>query len=284
MTCDTISLELDNDVLKVKGNGNYSIELPLDENGELVKYPDPCKSFPTGLPKSEINLSTVRLILGTAKAALAPASDGSNVYSHYYVGDKIVATDTYKICGIDIKLLNIPALFSSQLMDLLDLMTDEKIEVMVDNDTYILTTSGCVVYGKSSDMIGDFAIEAINGLLEDEYESSCKIPKDALVQLLDRLSLFVGVYDRNGIYLTFTKDGLMITSKQSSGSEIIAYTDSTNFMDYTCCIDIEMLTTQVKANAADVIEIQYGKENAIKMVDGNTTQIVALLEDDRVTE
>jgi DNA polymerase III sliding clamp (beta) subunit (PCNA family) len=284
MTCENITLELDTDVLKVKGNGNYSIELPLDEEGRLIKYPDPFNAISVNLPASEINLSTIRLILGTAKAALAPAVEEDNVYSHYYVGDKIVATDTYKICGIDIKLLESPALLSSQMMDLLDLMTDEKIEVMVDGDTYIFRTSGCIVYGKSSDMIGDFAIEAITGLLEDEYESSCKVPKDALLQLLDRLALFVGIYDRNGIYLTFTKDGLMINSKQSSGSELIAYNDSKNFTDYTCCIDIEMLRTQVKANAADIIEIQYGKENAIKMVDGNTTQIVALLEDDRLSE
>ena len=43
MTCENVTLEVSSGiwVLNVKGNGNYKIELPLDENGEPIKYPDP---------------------------------------------------------------------------------------------------------------------------------------------------------------------------------------------------------------------------------------------------
>jgi hypothetical protein len=169
-------------------------------------------------------------------------------------------------------------------MDLLDVMTEEKIAFQISDDTVIFTTNDCQIYGKKLDGIEDYQIEAIEGLLGKEFNSMCKIPKSALLQLLDRLSLFVGTYDKNGVYLTFTKDGLMVSSKASSGTEIIQYQDSKNFQDFTCCIDIEMLRTQVKAQASDMIEMYYGLSNAIKMVDGNVTQIVALLEDDRMAE
>ena len=100
------------------------------------------------------------------------------------------------------------------------------------------------------------------------------------MQLLDRLSLFVGPYDKNAIQLTFTRDGLQVTSKAENGVEIINYVASDNFKDFTCQIDIQMLTQEVKAISNDVIEMYYGEDNAIKMTDGNITIIVALLEDD----
>jgi hypothetical protein len=117
-----------------------------------------------------------------------------------------------------------------------------------------------------------------------EFSSMCKFPKSTLLNLLDRLALFVDTYDKNGIYLTFTNDGIRVSSKKSSGVEVIPYSDSKNFTPFTCCIDIEMLRSQIKAQTTDMIELWYGTDNAIKMVDGNVTQIVALLEDDRLEE
>ena len=72
----------------------------------------------------------------------------------------------------------------------------------------------------------------------------------------------------------------MLSTVSSLGSELIKYADSKNFHDFIGFIDIEMFYSQVKANSADIIEIQYGEDNAIKMIDGNVTQIVALLDED----
>ena len=44
-------------------------------------------------------------------------------------------------------------------------------------------------------------------------------------------------------------------------------------------INVDMLSTQLKANMADVIEMQYGAENSVKLVDGAVTQVIALLEE-----
>lgn len=282
LTCEKVSMELKSHSLVVTGNGEYSIELPLDEEGELIKYPNPMTNFTIG-DKDEINLSTVKLILNTAKASLATTLDVP-CYTGYYVGDKIIATDTCQICGIKIKLFSQPALISSEMMSLLDVMTSEKIEVYRDGDTIMFETQDCIVYGKVMDCIADYQIDAIDGLLHEDFDSSCRLAKSSLLQLLDRLSLFVGVYDKNGIYLTFTRDGMIVTSKQANSSEIIQYMDSDNFKDFTCCIDIEMFRSQIKANSGDSIEIHYGLDKALKLSDGNVTQILALLDDDRVEE
>lgn len=280
LTCEKVSLTLKDNVLMVTGNGKYSIELPLDEEGELIKFPNPMENGLHDVQADALNLSTVKLILNTAKAALADTLEVP-CYTGYYVGNKVVATDTYKICGIDIKLWDEPALISPEMMNLLDIFTDEKFTAMRSGNTMWFESKNCHLYGTLMDSIDDYQIEAIEGLLEQGFESSCKVNKSALLQLLDRLALFVSPYDKNGVYLTFTRDGLQIESKQANSIEVIPYAESANFRDFTCCVDIEMLHSQVKANTGDGITIHYGEENAIKITDGNVVQVVALLEDDR---
>lgn len=280
LTCETVALELKENMLLVKGNGSYSIELPLDEEGELIKYPDPRSKVTNVTETREVNLSTVKLILATAAPSLATTTDVP-CYTGYYMGENIIATDTYKICAIDIKLWDEPALVSPDMINLLGIFTDEKIKVARNNTTMIFSTPNMTVYGTLMDNLADFQVELINQLISTSFVSSCKIAKSAIVQLLERLALFVSPYDKNGIYLTFTKDGLQVESRKANSVEVIPYKESHEFADYACCIDIEMLTDQIKANTSDSIEIHYGEDNAIKIADGNVTQIVALLEYDR---
>ena len=47
MTCETISLEVNDGILNVKGNGDYKIELPLDEEGNTIQFPDPVAKVKT---------------------------------------------------------------------------------------------------------------------------------------------------------------------------------------------------------------------------------------------
>lgn len=290
LTCEDVVLEVKEgsngelDKLIIKGNGKYVIELPYDEEGELIDYPDPLEENSDEFFNSgEIKLSTIRHILSTAKAALLVGKDDM-CYSDYYCGERVVATDTYKICGIDIKLFEEPKLISPQLMDLLDVATQESIDVRYKDDVVIFDAGSVVVYGAFDEGVEDYKIDAISGLIDEQFPSSCKIEKQPLTQMLDRLSLFVDTFDKNSVYLTFTKDGLMVSSKQDSGEEIIPYKESENFVDYTCCLDIDLFKTQIKAYQSDIIEILYGKENSIKFTLGNTTQIVALADDDRTAE
>lgn len=283
MTCENVSMEITGaGNLLVKGNGKYTIDLPLDEEGKLIKFPDPLNSVDISTFKSaDVKLSTIQLLLETNRAALAQTLDVP-CYTGYYAGDKVVTTDSYKVCGTDIKLFESPILLRPEMMDVMTVFTHEDIKVFTNDDTIIFSSEDCTVYGKELEGIDDFQIDAINGLLDEEFDSTCKISKGEMLQVLDRISLFVGPYDKNAIYLTFTSNGIMISSKKSSGTEVVEYKSSENFKDFTCCIDIEMLKSQIKAHSVDMLEVHYGEDNAIKIVDANVTQIIALEIDDRV--
>ena len=72
MTSENVTLEIVDDKLCITGNGKYSIELPIDVDGEMVKYPNPMSEIVLDDNESKIlNLSTAKLILTVNKAALA---------------------------------------------------------------------------------------------------------------------------------------------------------------------------------------------------------------------
>ena len=71
LTCDTTTLEKENGVLTVIGNGKYSIELPLDENGSEIDYQNPLANMEYKSATNTIKVSDIAQILTVAKPALA---------------------------------------------------------------------------------------------------------------------------------------------------------------------------------------------------------------------
>ena len=112
--------------------------------------------------------------------------------------------------------------------------------------------------------------------------SSCKVPKDLLLSVLDRLALFIEPYDKNGAYFTFGRKGINIHSKKDASTETINYVESKDFAPFVCCVDIPMLKEQLQANPDDTVKICYGNENALKIESGKVTQVIALLEDEEL--
>lgn len=282
MTCENVTLSMsDMGYVKVKGNGNYKIELPVDEDGKAIRYPNPIESFENADDAGQFKKSHIQVILDSIQPSLAVTLEDP-CYTGYYMHDKIVATDTYKIASMSTEMFHTPKLVSREFVNLLAVMTAENITWEISGDVIVASTDDCVIYGRFMEGIEDFSIGPITGLIDSDFESSCEVPKDALLQLLSRLALFVDKYDKNSIYLTFTNVGLQISSKSATGVEIIPYIESDNFKDYTCTIDIQMFMDEVKAIQSDTIELYYGDESdsAIKLKDGNITIIVALMEDE----
>lgn len=277
-TTESITLTLKENSLEVKGNGTYNIELPLDEEGQLIKFPE--YKFDEKVEKKIINLSTVKVLLNANKAAIAETME-IPCLTGYYFDDKVITTDTFKVCSNDIKVFDDKVLLPSEMVGLLAIMDEEKINVQVSGNKILFTTNNVTVYGTQLDGIEDYPAEAIQAYLETEFDSMCKLSKSALLNVLDRLSLFVSTYDKNGVYLTFNNEGVLFSSKKSNGTELIKYQGSENFQPFTCCADIELLESQISAQDGEVVELWYGHEKAIKMISGKITQIVALLEDDR---
>lgn len=285
MTSEYIELFVENDVLTVIGNGEYTIELPLDENGKAIVYPDPYDEFINKkhhVVEGEINVSDIKTILESVKPSLMTTYEDPT-YTNYYVGDNVVATDHSKIAGFNKALLDVDGtsaklLISTELMNLLDVIETGPILYQLADNILVFEADDCVIVGKEANGLDDFEIDGINGLLNTEFPSVCKVNKQDLLNLLDRMSLFVGKYDDNALKLIFEKEHIVVTNKNQKSSEIIDYKDSKDFKSFECIIDVPTFVTQIKAYAGDVIELHYGREESVKLIDGDLTHIIALNE------
>ena len=276
LTCEVVSLSVDNDKLVVDGNGKYNIELPLDEEGRLLKFPQPLKTVDVSNPLDTITLDTINVMLGTAKNSLAVSLD-IPCYTCYYAGDSIITTDTYKMCGINKKLFATPKLLRPEFVELLSIISLPDIKTYIDGDSIVCHTDNCTVYGKLMDCIDDYQIGAINDILQTQFSSSGTISTQLVSQVLDRLSLFVGVYDRGEIKLTFDDRGIIITSKQSTGIEVVPFITKENVVPFNVSVNVNMLQDLVNAIKQDTFKISYGNTSSIMLSTPDVVQVLALI-------
>lgn len=280
MTTETITMKLKGNSLEVTGNGVYNIALPVDESGS-IRIPE-FKFKKVGDPII-LNLTTVKNILSINKAALAKNLETPYLCG-YYLGERVVTTDENVICFNEINVLGIDVLISPEMMELLALHVDEKIKCYYDNKNFLFESSDMILCGAEHDGKELYPVDDIKAYLDENFTASCKIPKLLLQNVMDRLALFIEPYDKNGAYFTFTPKGLSIQSKQSSGVEVVGYTDSKDFIPFRCCVDIPLFKAQIDANPSEVIELWYGHEAAIKITSGNIIQVIALLEDEAMNK
>lgn len=279
-TSEDIEFTVESEKFKVKGNGNYTMDLPLDENGSVIKFPNRWDKNVLPQDVTTIKVSTIKTILAVNKTSLSVDVE-IPCLTCYYCADKVITSDRFKICSTDIKVMDEPILISSPLMDLLGIVSGEDIKVCkCANDVLLFMTPTEVIYAPIQDGVETFPVEAITGLVEQEFTSNCKVARHTVLNVLDRLSLFVSPYDKKGINLTFTNDGILFSSKKSNGTELVPYITSENFVPYKCCIDIEMLKSQIATQDTPDLYLAYGSEVAIEMVNNNIKQVVALMEDE----
>lgn len=275
ITSQDIELTLKDEVLHIKGNGNYKIGLPPNADGGVIEYPDPLSTVELNYTTA-ITLSAIDTILDVNKSALAKTLENP-VYSNYYFGDKVITTDGYKICSTDLNLFNTPIMLSKTLVDLLSVFTKDEIDVMIDDDMIVFSDGDCTIYGHIEEDIDDFEIEPISALLGTEIDSMCQVDKSSLLATLDRLSLFVSPYDNNIVTLNFTDNALEVYSMQDTGIESIRYEGSSNAVDYTCRTNIILLQEQIRAVTSDVVNIYYNNDKVIKIVNDDVTLVLAVM-------
>ena len=280
MTSEYISLELKESSLEISGNGTYKIELPLDESGELIKYPDPLSEFTDSEAETvEITLETIKSLLNIIKPALATTLE-IPCYIGYYIGDRAIGTDTYRFTSIPVTMFKTPVLLNPEMVNMLDVFTEAKFKATLKDDIVVFNSDNACVYGHLLDGIEDYAVATSQQLLDMNFKNVVKLPKDTLIQILDRLSLFVSDYDRGAVRLTFTDKSLQLSSLQSNGIESVDYLSKEKAESFTCEISIDMLLSQLKSQSGDITEVHYGEDNIIKLKNDNVTQILALLTED----
>ncbi len=282
-TSDTIEMSVKDDVLVVHANGTYKIPLISDEDG-LVCFPDIVSNFESVDKWNDVKLTSIMQAYNINRAALAKTPESGPLMG-YYCGDMVISTDSNVITFNDFKMFSgdFPdILISAKQMQLLSLFTEENIKVTFDTEKIVFYTEDYILEGCLMEGIGEFPVEETKAYLDEAFTSSCKVSRDVLLSVLDRLALFIEPYDKNGAYFTFSRTGINIHSKKDASVETVSYIESKDFKSFVCCVEVPILKEQVQSNPSDTIKIYYGNENALKIENGKVLQVIALLEDEEL--
>ena len=276
-TKEFIELTNRENYLEVSGNGTYKLEIAVNEDGEIVKFPD--YNFSATVEGKKISIEDLTNALITSKASVAKTMEVPCL-TGVYLADDIISTDRQMVCTISNKLVDEPVLISSELAELIQLLTGETVELYKEDNKLLFTTDKVVIYGKELEGKDIYPVQPIIDLVKLEYNNTIKVNKQDLLNVLDRMSLFVTDYDKNGVFLKFGPQ-FKITSQKSNAVEDIAYeADSKELTEFECLVDIDMLRAQVESVSTELVELHYGQPKSLKIVDGNCTLVVSLLDKD----
>ena len=274
---DTVDMAVGNNSLTITGNGKYTLEIVPDENGEPLHFPN---KFPSNAETiGVLSASDLAAINTSIKASLSGVA--GSIYSNYYFGDVIASTDRCMMSTFKRKAFDKPYMFNAEFIDLL-VMSGADATISKNSDTVVSESSiseKCTisVCTKVNADVSEFNIDGVNKFSALEVKSFCRIRKAELLDLLDRLALFVGKFDECAIQLNFTNDCVEVSSMSRSGVEKIEFVESKDAAPLTIKINLERLRTQLKAYCSDIVDLYYGSDICIKLVDGDVTQIIALL-------
>ena len=264
--------------LEVVGNGTYKLEIAINEEGEMVRFPEIKK---LDVEPYSIDTKLLQEALKVAKASVAKTMEAPCLTGYYFgnglssIG--VISTDRQLVCKIDNTIVKEPILISSEMAELLLLIEEPTISLYHKDNNLIFISTNYTIAGKELEGKELYPVQPIENLTKLDYRNTIKVNKQELLNVLDRMALFVTDYDKNGISLAFAKDGLCITSQKSNAQELIDAKCETE-EEYNCLVDIEMLKSQVETISTDEVEIQYGQDKSIKIVDGNVIHIISLLE------
>lgn len=278
---ETIKIEVYDDVISVTGNGTYKLPIQLDVDGSPIKYP----KFEINNPEEtgKIKVSVLKNITLHNKPCVALTDEEPCLKGYYFLSDSVVSADSYNICKNSVKTFTNNTLISPTVVELLSISSDEDIEYKIAENNAIFESESIRLF--SHLMNGKETYDGFMSVVENcantEYASECVLPKTALLNVIDRLSLFINETDKNGLYMTFTPQGVKIESINGNGIENISYQGSTNFKDYTCCVGVDSLKRQLSSILGEVVTILYGNPSIITIKADNALHIISLLTDPR---
>ena len=279
LTCETVTITVEADKLIVTGNGKYTIALQYDEMGDSIQYPDPLSELDSKKVKTtNVDLAIASKIVNSLKSSLSASTD-EQYLTGYYLGDITATSNEDEMSIYGGKLTDSPMIAYPIVFELLTLSADAKFSIERHADGIVVfRTSDIVIYSHEVAGIEDYPVEALKSFYEVKMPATCKISKSALLQALDRIALFVGTYDDNAIKLSFTGKSLKIQSLASTGVEEIAYTSLIK-KPFECMLDLQSFMKHIKTQSTDTVEIQFGDESAVKLIDSDIMQIMSLFED-----
>lgn len=270
-TKNKLTFTLKKDHLEVKGNGKYTI--PVNTEDQFPTYEINKKGS-----KTEIETKVLKKVFDINEAAIAtemimPELTGFNV------GDNVTTTDGVKMCINDMKVFKKERVLIPQpLAALLDTLSEEKVTIYKDGGKLLFSTESLDIFGVELEGINDFP--DIAPLATMKHKNVAKVNRLHLLEVLDRMSIFVDKMDNYGVTLNFKKKKLVVSDLKENSSEEIEYKDGTKIKEeLEVTVSIVYLQELLDVMNQDTISLHFEEELPIKLSQDGIIQLLSTIDD-----
>ena len=286
MTSEKITFTLDTEQqkLSVKGNGTYSISLPLNEEGDLITWPNANRMGDVLTSSLTARPANFRKAISTNKSSLAKTLEMPALTQYYIEDGKVITCDSLVVCENRESLLTEKILLDPSLMDLVSLIPDEEVSVEIGTGAIKFKGKNMELVGKITTSFEEYPIEQLQEFFKASLPYVCKVNRVAIMSALDRLNLFVENNDENGITMMFSAKNLIMKSKRGSATETVGYEEALTVAegysldnDKVYTINLEKLSDQLSAQNDVFVNIGFGNDTAIRISSGAITQVISLI-------
>lgn len=261
--------------LKLRGNGVYTISIPVDSDGVPIEYP----ALDVGEPTTEIYKGSISSILAAARYCegsitkltydIEPADYPR---TNYYVSDSLVSLDGFLVTVVDGEFLPFATLISPTTMKLLSNFTDSGFTAYKAGSLNVFECDNCKLLSVEPDGLDAYPIEVANQIIGGIKGNSVNVGAGVLKNALDRLSLFTDIRYDNSIKFKFNSEGVIISTIDGSCFEQISAEPQND--DFECYINSNNLIGLIKAYNNEVLTITYGDETCIKIESDSISQLI----------
>ena len=274
-TKDTVSLNLTDSYLEVKGNGTYKVEIVSDEVYPTLDI-DADKEF-------MITYTTLsNAIIDGAKAKSTSPNDGA-LYSYLIRDSEVVTADAIKVYSTELDgkdLEDIEILIPPTLANLLLSIDVENIKFMIDKDRTTLRAVGQNITITGALQEGAAEYPNVIPLLNSKYPYTCEVDVKQVLQAIDRLNLFIGLYDKGIIDVVFSDTNMTIATSSKS-VEAIEYTKPIDLSEpFVISVNSAYMKDLFSAVDEPKVKIEFGTEETIKLCTKDSIMLLATADEE----
>ena len=274
-TKDTVGLKLMDNYLEVRGNGTYKVEIVSDEVYPTLDI-DADKEF-------MLTYTTLsNAIADGAKAKSVSPNDGV-LYSYLLRDNQIITADAIKVYSTELDgeyLDDVELLIPPTLATLLQSIDVEKIVFAVNKDCTLLRAVGqnVIITGALQEGASDYP--NVMPLLNSKYPYTCEVNVKEVLQAVDRLNLFVGLYDKGIIDLVFS-DVNMTIATSSKSVEAVEYTKGIDLPEpFMISVNEGYLRDLFSAVDEPTVTIEFGTDETIKLCTKDSIMLLATADEE----
>lgn len=287
ITTGTLELSVTDNVLVVKGNGNYKIPIIFDEE-KIVEIPK--INIENITNTFNIKNSVLQSILKYNTKELLKSGGSSPVQKLFYIDEKGAITFTNGACVNSFTLeQKVVLTLTEKIVKLFKLFKSENInfkmgfdsldsgivaqKVSFSDDQVTLTS----IITTKEELINKFPVKGIRNWTEETYDFTAALDRFALLEAINRLSLF----SKNGsdlgfTHLSFGVEGVMVMDSKKENNEEIKYVNNIDKLKkpYEATFDTSDLKLTLETSEGQHIVVSFGNHRAAVIKRNDISNII----------